>query len=349
MRMRRLKIVGRSAVYHCMTRTVNREMLFDDRAKEVLRQAIWQVADFSGVEVLSYCVMSNHFHVLVRVPDGEGLAVDDMELLRRYGVLYPNPTAYQQVHREVFEHLLREGGEDGEQLRRRLLVRMHDISQYMKTLKQRYTMWYNRTHVRVGTLWSERFKSVLVEGEVAALQIVAGYIDLNPVRAGIVKDPKDYRWSSYGEAVAGSDRARNGLIAVVDGKLTGKRLMKETKGKRHTEADWKRAQGEYRIYLYCKGSSPAPGKGAGARSLPETAWHREIERGGELPVAQALRCRVRYFTDGAVIGSKQYVAEVFNSHRELFGRRRKTGPRKMKGSKWNGLCVMRDLRREVFG
>jgi hypothetical protein len=127
-------------------------MLFDDRAKEVLWKAIWQVADFSGVEVLSYCVMSNHFHVLVRVTDGEALAVDDGELLRRYGVLYPNPTEYQQVHREVFEHLLREGGEDGEQLRCRMLVRMHDISQYMKTLKQRYTMWYNRTHDRVGTL-----------------------------------------------------------------------------------------------------------------------------------------------------------------------------------------------------
>ena len=323
-------------------------MLFDDRAKEVLRKAIWQVADFSGVEVLSYCVMSNHFHVLVRVPDGEELAVDNKELLRRYGVLYPNPTEYQQMHREVFEHLLREGGEDGEQLRCRMLVRMHDISQYMKTLKQRYTMWYNRTHNRVGTLWSERFKSVLVEGEVAALQIVAGYIDLNPVRAGIVKDPKDYRWSSYGEAVAGSDRARSGLIAVVEGKFFRKTKERPNE-KTHTEANWTSAQGEYRIYLYCKGSSPAPVKGAGARSLPKTAWRREIARGGELPVAQALRCRVRYFTDGAVIGSKQYVAEVFKSHRELFGPRRKTGPRKMKGSKWDGLCVIRDLWREVFG
>jgi hypothetical protein len=292
--------------------------------------------------------MSNHFHVLVRVPDREASAVDDRELLRRYGVLYPNPTEHQQVHSEVFEHLLQEGGEDGEHLRRRLLVRMHDISQYMKTLKQRYTMWYNRTHDRVGTLWSERFKSVLVEGEVAALQIVAGYIDLNPVRAGIVEDPKDYRWCSYGEAVAGSDRARSGLIAVVDGKLFRKK-KKQTNEKKHAETEWKRAQGEYRIYLYCKGSSPAPGKGAGAKSLAEAAWRREIERGGEIPVAQALRCRVRYFTDGAVIGSKQYVADVFNSHRELFGPRRKTGPRKMKGSKWNGLCTIRDLRREIFG
>jgi hypothetical protein len=241
----------------------------------------------------------------------------------------------------------------------------------MKSLKQRYSMWYNRKHNRVGTLWSERFKSVLVEGEVAALQIVAGYIDLNPVRAGIVDDPKDYRWSSYGEAVAGSARARSGLIAAVEGKRFREMRMKskskiKPKRRRVTEPDWKSAHGgsgwavahrgsgwavahrEYRIYLYCKGSTPSPGRDAGGRTLPETAWRRELKRGGEIPVSQALRCRVRYFTDGAVIGSKQYVGQVFESHREFFGARRKTGPRKMKGSKWDGLCTIRDLRREIF-
>lgn len=86
------------------------ELLFDDRAMEVLRKANWQVADFLGVEVLSYCVMSNHFHVPVRAPDGEGLARDDKKLLRRYGVLYPNPTEHQQMPRKVFEHLLRDRG-----------------------------------------------------------------------------------------------------------------------------------------------------------------------------------------------------------------------------------------------
>jgi len=338
MRIRRMKITGRVAVYHCMTRTVNREMLFDDRAKEMLRRMIWQVADFSGVEVLSYCVMSNHFHVLVRVPDGGEVAVSDRELLRRYRVLYPKPTGYAQMRMEVLEELLRKGGEDAEQVRTRLLARMHDISQYMKTLKQRFTIWYNRAHGRIGTLWSERFKSVIVEGEVAALQIVAGYIDLNPVRAGIVRDPKDYRWSSYGEAVAGSKQAQEGLIAAVDGKTF-----------RRTRSNWEQAQREYRMYLYCKGVTEAPGKGGGAASLTEKDWQREMQRGGQIPVAQALRCRVRYFTDGAVIGSKEFVSEVFKTHRHFFGKRRSTGPRTMKGSDWDGMCVVRDLRREVFG
>jgi REP element-mobilizing transposase RayT len=73
---------GCDAVYHCMTRTVNGELLFKDREKEVLRKMLWQVADFCGVEVLTYCIMSNHFHVLVRVPDLQ--KVSDHELIRRY-------------------------------------------------------------------------------------------------------------------------------------------------------------------------------------------------------------------------------------------------------------------------
>ena len=61
----------------------------------------------------------------------------------------------------------------------------------------------------------DRFKSVLVEdGEV--LRTMALYIDLNPVRAGLVDDPKDYRWTGYGEATGGSKRARRGLCRVME-------------------------------------------------------------------------------------------------------------------------------------
>ncbi len=200
MRRSRIKIQEGegSAVYHCVTRTVNKEMLFDTVVKEVLRKQIWRIADFSGVEILTYCVMTNHFHVLVRVPDGSEVEVTDDELVRRYRVLYGQPTHYQTQAAEVVQQTLKEGGEEAEALRRHLLARMHDISQFMKTLKQRFSVWYNRSHRRVGTLWSERFKSTLVEESYLALRIVAAYIDLNPVRARIVEDPKEYRWSGYG-------------------------------------------------------------------------------------------------------------------------------------------------------
>ncbi len=56
---------------------------------------------------------------------------------------------------------------------------MWDVSYLMRVLKQRFSQWYNGAHHRKGTLWEERFRSVLVEADVA-LRVVACYIDLNP-------------------------------------------------------------------------------------------------------------------------------------------------------------------------
>ena len=327
---------GRRAVYHCMTRIVNKERLIEGFAKEVLRKQLWQVADFSGVEVLTYCILSTHFHVLLGVPDRERVEVSDAELMRRYRVLYPKPTKYQQAEAKVMEMQLAKGGEEREAIRRQLLGRMHDVSEYMKSLKQRFSIWYNRNHGRVGTLWSERFKSTLVEGSEAAMRIVASYIDLNPVRAKLVEDPKEYRWSGYGEAMGGAVRARGGIYVAL--RRPEERQMR-----------WSTAAREYRKLLYCKGATAAPGKGPGSAMIGEEQWRAVMEKGGKLPVAAALRCRVRYFTDGAVLGSREYVHDIYTEFREQIGGKRKTGPRPMKGSDWEGLMVLRELRREVFG
>jgi hypothetical protein len=72
-----------------------------------------------------------------------------------------------------------------------------------------------------------------------------------------------------------------------------------------------------------------------------------VEEGGKLPLSDALRCRVRYFTDGVVLGSQEYVEEVFRKHRGEFGVKRKTGARNMRWADWQGLCTIRDLRQEV--
>jgi hypothetical protein len=109
---------------------------------------------------------------------------------------------------------------------------MHDLSEFMKRLLQCFTRWFNRTHQRSGTLWEERYKSVIVESGVAAM----------------------------------------------------------------------------------------------------------------------LRCRVRYFTDGAVIGSKEFVNEAFAAARERFTAKRKDGARAMRGSGSAAkgmLWSVRDLRVRV--
>ena len=66
----------------------------------------------------------------------------------------------------------------------------------MKHLGQRYVQYVNRTYRRSGTLWEGRFRSCLTQSEDYVLACYR-YIELNPVRAGMVLKPQDYRWSSY--------------------------------------------------------------------------------------------------------------------------------------------------------
>lgn len=79
-----------------------------------------------------------------------------------------------------------------------LLTPQHpdSASLLMKHLGQRYVQYINRTYKRSGTLWEGRFRSCLTQSEDYVLACYR-YIELNPVRAGMVNQPKDYRWSSY--------------------------------------------------------------------------------------------------------------------------------------------------------
>jgi hypothetical protein len=79
---------------------------------------------------------------------------------------------------------------------------------------------------RCGPLWEQRFKSVLVEGSQDALLTMAAYIDLNPVRARLVADPQDYRYSGYVEAMGGAKEAREGLRHLMQTVAEGGRISR---------------------------------------------------------------------------------------------------------------------------
>ena len=74
----------------------------------------------------------------------------------------------------------------------------------MKKLGQRYVQYINRTYRRSGSLWEGRFRSCLAQQE-DYLLACQRYIELNPVRAGMVEHPADYRWSSYAGNAQGAD------------------------------------------------------------------------------------------------------------------------------------------------
>jgi len=326
MRQARIKIPAEEAEadYHCMSRTVNGERLFDDVAKEVLRRQLWQVADYCGVQILTYTVMSNHFHVVVRVPLQQ--SVPDAELLRRYRVLYPKPTAYQAARLEVIQAELAGNGPEAVRWRQQQLRLMGDVSQYMKLVKQRCSIWFNRSHRRFGTLWAERFKSVLVGPD--ALLTMCAYVDLNCVRAGLVIDPKEYRFCGHAEALAGNLVAQAGLRAVVG------------------DSEWTAAQAGYRQMIFGVGGGPQEM----AASIPVAEVQRVLAQGGKVPLVAILRCRIRYFTDGAVLGSRAFVDVQLAEYRRKTGRREQSEPHALPAcTDWGALASLRRLRRRPIG
>ncbi|MGI9242659.1 MAG: transposase, partial [Verrucomicrobiales bacterium] len=226
-----------------------------------------------------------------------------------------------------FSQAQRAGGDSLERFRQKYLRRMWNLSEFMKTLKQKFSHWFNRKHERVGTLWESRFKSVLVEGSWGCLLKVAAYIDLNAVRAGLAGDPKDYRWCGYGEAVAGDRLARRNLA----------RALADVK----PDATWRDVGPRYRKVLFGIGEEHSNRAGLSREAIAKV-W----ESGGKLTLTQLLRCRVRYLTNGLAIGSTAFIENIFVSKREAFSARRSSGSRPMVGGDWGELRSARALRCE---
>lgn len=332
MRRARIKADG-AGYYHCMSRVIERRHILGDPERERLRELMQDLAAFGGLHILAYCLMSNHFHILVHVPAKTEIA--DSVLLARLPHIMDRARV-RQLERQL--HAYRQGGEAAaaEALKARYTYRMHDISEFFKALKQRFSQYYNTRERRKGPLWEQRFKSLLVEGSEQAMVTMAAYIELNPVRAGMVRDPKDYRFSSYGAAVGGHRPAREGL----------RRLLDATVGL-GDRAPWARVQRVYRQRLYVQGERRGlDGEGSPVRpGFTAEQVQQALREGGRLPLSAALRCRVRYFSDGLAMGGTAFVQSVFERYRSQFGPRRATGPRPMRFGEWNGLCTMRDLRR----
>ena len=153
---------GKPAIYHCISRVVDRRFAFGDAEKEKFVVLMRLYERFCQVRVLAFCVMSNHFHILLEVPSPppeRGHDWSDDQLLNHLSCLYSRPQLAEirwqlELLREQKAHAAAEKYRDA------FLARMWDLSQFMKTLKQCFTRWFNKVHERRGTLWEERFKSV---------------------------------------------------------------------------------------------------------------------------------------------------------------------------------------------
>jgi len=343
MRQPRLLQENGDAYYHVISRVVDKRFIFNAKEKEHFRRWMRRLEAFCGVQVLTFCLMSNHFHLLVRVPDRRS-----MPRLTKEGLLELLPLLYDGPQRLGIEQEIgRAAAADDPAwlagILARFEARRHDLASFMKDLKQRFTRWYNRENGRRGTLWEDRYKSVLVEGSERALLTIAAYIDLNPVRAGMVERPEDYRWCGYAEAVAGRHQARRGLCAILD--QTGHAVNREV--------TWDYMAGVYRMLLFGEGQAQEADAQTGARArrgFGAGQVEAEQRREGRLSIPEIIRCRVRYFCDGAIFGSADFVDGVFEANRSRYGPRRKTGARKLRGgADWGELRTLRDLQVRPIG
>ncbi|MCC5839935.1 MAG: transposase [Opitutales bacterium] len=332
---------GEVGHYHVISRVNGRARMLTADRREVFRDLLRRVAGFCGVEVLTFCFMENHFHLLVRVPGAVGELTDD-EVLRRAALLYGDGKGRQPLDLETVRWALAKGGETRGKIRELLLGRMGSLPMFVKILKQRFSVRFNRETGRVGTLWEGPFKSVLVEPSRRMLAVVGAYIDLNPVRAGIVEDPKDYRFSGYGEAVGKGRPGEHPLLRCLVN--LDALLADGAEGNCQDDARLDREAREYRKLLYVKAVVGSPSNKV---RVEEGRLREVLAKKGGLSTAELLRCRVRYFTDGLILGGRAYI-ERMRQNQPLTASSAKRSPREMRGGDWGGLCSARDLQKGVI-
>lgn len=283
-RIARLKLKGEPGVYHVISRTALDGFVLGDVEKEYLVNLIKMLSSVYFAEVLGFSIMGNHFHLLVRMHPGDD--VSDEEIRARLKVYYG-----EDKRSEI---------EDEEELEE-LREKWADLSEYVKEIKQGFSRFYNKRHGRKGFFWSERFKSVIVDNGETLINCLA-YIDLNAVRAGLVKRPEEYRWCSLGYHVQAGNRGE--FLSLDFG-------LKEFAPGTGFQEERERLN-RYLGFVYSKAGL---GK-EGAR---------------ELSGVDRFRYRTRYFTDSGIIGTKDFVERVYGEFRDLFSSKHEKRPKVIEG------------------
>ena len=284
-RIARLKVKGEVAVYHVISRTALDGFVLGDVEKDFLLDLIKKLSRVFFAEVLGFCLMGNHFHLLVRMHLGDDY--DDEQIKRRYR-LYYGEYSKREVNDEEMIRCLREKWEN--------------LSEYVGEIKQRFSRFYNRRHNRKGFFWSERFKSVIVDNGETLINCLA-YIDLNSVRAGIVKRPETYRWCSLGYHVQFDNE--DAFLSMDFG-------LKEFSVQRIGDR-----LGYYRQFVYEKGGLTKAGKERFRNIDP-----MEVER---------FRHRTRYFTDSGIIGTNTFVSHIYQDFKDHFSSKHQKKPKVIQG------------------
>jgi len=189
-RLPRLKPRDRDQSYHLYNRVAGEPGLFplqQPGAREKLLEILLFYAGIYFCVLAAFAIMGNHYHALAQF---EAFRILTRVELRRIA---------EELYRgRWFKPYLFWGPAQWRRFNRRLF----DVSEFMRNVESDYAKWHNSTYGRKGQLWADRFKSNLLESN-RAVQAVALYIELNPVRARLARRPEDYRFSSARLRLAG--------------------------------------------------------------------------------------------------------------------------------------------------
>ncbi len=304
-RTQRLIINDETAVYHVMSRTALDGFLLGDTEKDFMLDLIRRYATLYFVEILGFCLMGNHFHILVRMFPEYKFTDDDIK--KRYVEFYGDERVFA----------------DG--IIPSLRVKLSSLSEFMREIKVGFARFYNRQNNRRGYFWGDRFKSVIVENGETLIHCLA-YIDLNPLRAGMVERPEQYRWNSLGYHIQTNNQ--NNFLSTDFG-------LKEINVKSKKERIRR-----YRRYVYEAGSLNQPEKG-NVKVIENRVLEKERSKEFELSKSDRFRYRTRYFTDSGIIGSKEFVSTNYQRFKNLFESKHEKKPKPIKGS--DGIYSLKRL------
>ena len=181
----------------------------------------------------------------------------------------------------------------------RLRERLTSISEFAKEYKEAFTKYYNKEEDEKGHFWGQRFKSVIVEDGPHLLKLLT-YIDLNPIRAGIVGKPEDYRWSTLG--YLNQTNNEDDLLTLQFG-IGGEEKM-----------DPAEKIEKYKRSVYEIGSLESI-KG---KSIDQLTLENEKNEGSNVSVLFRYLYKTRYFSESNVIGSEAFVKAACRMFDDFF-------------------------------
>ena len=357
-------------VYHLVSRIVWREFIFGEVEREEFVRLMRKYEAFGDIKVLGYSIMSNHVHLMVYVPPARPYELSDAQFLEQLAHLY-NDEHLGSVNKQLARaHTIQDEDErrvELEKIREPYTRRMWNFSEFMKSLKQGFSRWYNKREGKDGTLWQGRFTNVVVQGGFHA-RFISAYIDLNPLRAGMVKDVPDYRWSNIGAAYGGRSDCQSALLCTMLHESTeelhdawqarGREHMHEylvsIREEEQTKTgptvqlmtfDWNDQSAKYRCF-YVEEGQQAVGETLGGEDPEIRKKHRlgysgkelkkTLDEGGKLRVSQMLLCKLRFATEGVYFGAKEFVEDGFQLMKAAMPEQyanRKNGAKKMSCTK----------------